>query len=55
MVGRLRAKGATSGLEVEQELAWLLDFRMGTGPGRFMRVRYFSTPAEALEAVGVRE
>jgi ketosteroid isomerase-like protein len=55
MVGSLRAKGAASGLEVKQELAWLLDFRHGTGPGRFTRVRYFPTPASALEAVGLSE
>jgi ketosteroid isomerase-like protein len=55
MEGRLQAKGGTSGLEVEKELAWLLDFREGTGQGRFMRVRYFATPAEALEAVGPSE
>ncbi len=55
MVGRLRAKGRTSGLEVEQELAWLLDFRDGSGPGRFTRVRYFSTSADALQAVGQQE
>jgi ketosteroid isomerase-like protein len=55
MIGRLRAKGATSGLEVAQGLAWLLDFREGTGPGRFMRVRYFPTTVEALEAAGLSE
>jgi hypothetical protein len=55
LVGRLRAKGRTSGLEVERELAWLLDFRAGTGPGRFTRVRYFPTPSEALEAAGLSE
>ncbi len=55
MVGRLRAKGERSGLEVARELAWLLDFHDGTGPQRFMRVRYFPTPAEALEAAGAGE
>jgi ketosteroid isomerase-like protein len=52
MVGRLQAKGRTSGLEVAKELAWILDFRTGIGPGRFMRVRYFGTVAEALAAAG---
>jgi ketosteroid isomerase-like protein len=55
MVGRLQAKGRTSGLEVKKELAWILDFREATGPGRFTRVRYFPTVAEALEAAGVSE
>ena len=55
MVGRLQAEGRTSGLAVQQRLAWLLDFRPGTGPGRFTRVRYFETPAEALEAAGLSE
>jgi ketosteroid isomerase-like protein len=50
MVGRLEAKGRTSGLEVEKQLAWILDFRAGSGPGRFTRVRYFPTVAEALGA-----
>jgi len=55
MEGRIEAKGAASGLAVEKELAWLVDFREGTGPGRFRRVRYFATPTAALEAVGLRE
>jgi ketosteroid isomerase-like protein len=55
MVGRLQARGRTSGLEVEKDLAWILDFRDGTGPGRFTRVRYFPTVAEALEAVGASD
>jgi ketosteroid isomerase-like protein len=55
MVGALQAKGEKSGLEVEQQLAWILDFREGTGPGRFTRVRYFPSSAQALEAVGLSE
>ena len=52
MVGRLRAKGRASGLEVEERLAWLHTFRPGTGPGRYLRHQFFATPDGALAAVG---
>jgi ketosteroid isomerase-like protein len=53
--GQLRAKGKASGLEVEQELAWLHTFREGTGPGRYVRHESFATRADALKAAGQDE
>ncbi len=55
MLGRLRARGRSSGLEVEERLAFVHTFREGTGPGRYLRHQFFATSAEALEAVGLRE
>jgi ketosteroid isomerase-like protein len=51
-VGRLRAKGKASGLEVEERLAWLHTFTPGTGPGRYLRHEAFPSLDEALEAAG---
>lgn len=50
-LGCLRAKGRSSGLEVEEDFAWLHRFREGTGPGRYLGVEHFSTAEEALKAV----
>ncbi|MCA1695965.1 MAG: nuclear transport factor 2 family protein [Actinobacteria bacterium] len=55
MIGRLKATGRSSGLEVEEEMAWLHSFRPGTERGRYKRLRFFPTPAEALEAAGLEE
>lgn len=55
VVGRLQAKGRFSGLEVEEQLAWLHTFRAGTGPGRYIRVQFFATRDEALAAAGLGE
>ena len=55
MVGRLQAKGRSSGLQVEERLAWIHSFREGTGRGRYVRLRFFATPREALEAAGLSE
>ena len=55
MVGRLSAKGRSSGLEVEERLAWIHTFRKGTGPSRYVRLRFFATPEAALEAAGLQE
>lgn len=49
-VGRLRAKGKASGLEIGAQLAWLHTFRRGGGPGRYLRHQSFPTLVEALEA-----
>lgn len=54
-VGRLRAKGKASGLEVEEKLAWLHTFRDGTGPGRYLRHESFPTLADALKAADLSE
>lgn len=55
MVGRLKAKGRSSGLEMEERLVFLHAFREGTGPGRYIRHQYFSTIDEALKAAGLAE
>ena len=55
MEGRLRAKGRSSGLKIEERLTFLHTFRDGTGPGRYIRHQYFATLGEALEAVGLSE
>jgi ketosteroid isomerase-like protein len=55
MTGRLRGKGRSSGLDVDAEMAWLHTFREGTGPGRYTRMRYFDSEAQALEAAGLSE
>jgi ketosteroid isomerase-like protein len=52
MQGRLRATGRTSGLEVDAQMAWLHTFREGTGPGRYLRLRFFESAADALAAAG---
>lgn len=51
-LGRLQAKGRSSGLEVEERFAWLHRFRKGTGPGRYLGVEFFATTDDALEAAG---
>lgn len=55
MTGRLRGKGRSSGLDVDAEMAWLHTFQEGTGPGRYTRLRYFDSEAQALEAAGLSE
>jgi ketosteroid isomerase-like protein len=55
MEGKLQARGRSSGLEVEEEMAWIHSFRDGTGPGRYKRLRFFPSRAAALEAAGLSE
>ena len=55
MVGRLKGRGITSGLEVEEVTIGLHTFREGAGPGRYLGLRFFVTLSEALEAVGLQE
>lgn len=55
MEGRLRGRGRTSGLDVDAEMAWIHTFRPGTGKGRYVRLRYFGTRSDALEATGLSE
>ena len=45
----MRARG--SGLDMKQPMGWVFDFR----DGRVARMRFYASPAEALEAVGLRE
>jgi ketosteroid isomerase-like protein len=51
-VGRLHAKGRSSGVEVVEDVAWLHTFRPGTGPGRYLRHQAFPTVAAAMDAAG---
>ena len=55
MEGRLQARGKSSGLDVEEEMAWLHSFREGSGPGRYVRLRFFPSREQALEAAGLSE
>jgi ketosteroid isomerase-like protein len=55
MVGRLKGRGITSGLEVEEPTIGIHTFREGAGPGRYLGLRFFVTLSEALEAVGLQE
>ena len=55
MEGRLQAKGRSSGLEVEEDMARLHTFQPGTGAGRYSRLRFFPNRTEALEAAGLSE
>jgi ketosteroid isomerase-like protein len=55
MEGRLQGKGRSSGLEVEEEMAWLHTFHEGSGPGRYARLRFFPSRSEALDAAGLSE
>jgi ketosteroid isomerase-like protein len=48
---RERARGKASGLEVDRRSGWVVTFR----DGRVLRFEIFLDPAEALEAVGLRE
>ena len=55
MQGRLRGKGRFSGLDVDAEMAWLHTFRSGSGEGRYLRLRFFASRDDALEAAGLSE
>src|SRR5262245_8360227 len=55
MQGRLRGKGQSSGLDVDAEMAWLHTFRSGSGERRYLRLRFFASRDEALEAAGLQE
>ena len=50
-VGRFRARGKGSGVEVEMPVAYVIDVR---GP-KAIRVRTYLDPKEALEAAGLSE
>ena len=49
--GRFKARGRASGVELDVPLGWVVELRNG----KFVYGRFFSDPAEALEAAGVRE
>ena len=46
---RFRARG--SGVEMEDPMGWVVELH----EGRVARIRFYDRPAEALEAVGLRE
>ena len=51
VVGRVRARGSGSGVELERRWAWVAEFQ----DGKLSRVRAYLDPTEALEEVGLRE
>jgi ketosteroid isomerase-like protein len=51
VVGRVRARGSGSGVELERPWAWVTEFR----GDKFIRVRAYLDRAIALEEVGLRE
>ena len=50
-VGRVRTRGKASGVDTEAPVGYVADFR----DGKFVRVRTYLAPDEALEAAGLRE
>jgi ketosteroid isomerase-like protein len=50
--GRVRLKGRGSGLTLDQEGAWLVDF---AADGRIRRMRVFTDRSAALNAAGLAE
>jgi ketosteroid isomerase-like protein len=51
LIGRLRARGRESGVEVDSATAWLFTFR----GSKVWRARGYLDPREALEAAGLQE
>ena len=51
ITGRQRGSGRVSGIEVDSPRACVVEVRDGT----VTHLRYFTEPAEALEAVGLEE
>jgi uncharacterized protein len=49
--GRFQARGRSSGVEVDAPAAWVVSLR----DGRVVRLRVYTDPQEALEAVGLGE
>jgi ketosteroid isomerase-like protein len=49
VLGRVVARGRASGVDVDSPAAWLCYVRAG----RVARVRFYSDPAEAIEAAGL--
>jgi ketosteroid isomerase-like protein len=50
-LGAIDLEGRTSGIEIEQPMGWLLELR----DGKLVRMFFYSSHAEALEAVGLSE
>ena len=51
LVGRIHFRGKGSGVESTSPAGWMLKFR----DGKLLRFRAFGEPAQALEAVGLKE
>jgi len=51
LVGRIRYRGHTSGVESDAPAGWMLKFRRD----KLLRFRAFHDPEQALEAVGLSE
>ena len=51
VIGRIRARGKTSGAATESPIAWLAEFENG----RVVRLTDYLDPKDALEAAGLRE
>jgi ketosteroid isomerase-like protein len=51
LVGRIHYRGKGSGVESDLSVGWMLKFR----EGKLVRFQAFRDPADALEAVGLRE
>ena len=47
-LGGIDARARGSGLDIQEPMGWVLEFR----GGRLTRMRFYVPPAEALEAVG---
>ena len=50
-MGRIKTRGKASGVDTEAPVGYVADFR----DGKFVRVRTYLDPAEALEAAGLSE
>ncbi len=50
-VGRIKTRGKASGVDTEAPVGYVADFR----DGKFVRVRTYLDPTDALEAAGLRE
>jgi ketosteroid isomerase-like protein len=50
-VGRIKTRGKASGVDTEAPVGYVADFR----DGKFVRVRTYLDPTEALEAAGLSE
>ena len=50
-IGGINMRARGSGVDLSEPMGWVLEFR----DGRVTRMRFYAPPAEALEAVGLRE
>jgi ketosteroid isomerase-like protein len=50
-IGGLNLRARGSGLDMKEPMGWVFEFR----GGRVARMRFYAQPAQALEAMGLRE